>query len=232
MNNLEGSLGFEMDIGWINNWAKENNYKIVHNGKNPKIVIVGEMHDNKSFIEQQGRLIDKLRPEYLLDEGLGIKTYNPLTNQEAIQKNRKFGGEGVMEIEEIKDYLLQWSKKYGVFLVGCDLSDREIFNLGKVLAKKFPKRYFCDPVMRDTIVLDDPSEKDFPLTALDGEIIKYRDRKMGETMIEYVKKTTKPLVTIMGSRHIRSESPIHQILKNSNIGYICVDQTYGEKNSK
>ena len=137
--------------------------------------------------------------------------------KKAILKGRRFD-DFDKEINNILDYMIQWSEKYGIFLVGCDLSIIEVEDVGKILSQKHPGIY---RYLRTTERLDG---KHF--TNQDEGVVQFRDRKMGEMTVEYVGKTTKPLVTIMGAVHMRPESPIHQILQASNIGYICVDQTY------
>lgn len=215
-----------MDIAWINNWIKENNYRVIKSRKDPEVVIVGETHSNKTFIEQQERLIDKLRPEYLLHECIGISTYDPLTHKEGMLKDRKF--EDFVELHPFP-YMVQWSEKYGLFLVGCDLSLREIEDTGKILARKFPGKYRWDAEAQMTEVLRNvPS---FSFTLCDEGVIPYRDKKMGEMTVEYARKTSKPLITIMGAYHMRPKSSLYRILRNSDVGYICVNQMPKKRDS-
>jgi hypothetical protein len=216
-----------MDINWIRDWAEENKYQVVPKGENPQIAIVGESHGNGAFIKQQERLVDKLKPEYLLHECIGINTYDPSTHQQRLLEGRRVDEFDVGN--EIPDYMIQWSEKDGLFLVGCDLSMREVEDCGKILAQRHPERYKWDPEFQMTEVLDN----DFPyFTNQDDGVVPFRDTKIGGMMVEYAGKTSKPLITIMGAHHMRPESPIHQILGNSNIGYICIDQTFGREKKK
>ena len=205
-----------MDLNWIKSWVKENGYEIDIRGDNPQIVIVGEIHG--LFVKQQEELVDKLRPEYLLHELIGIQTYDPRTQRKGELEGRLI--DGVCEMHGMSGHTIQWSDEYGIYLVGCDLSLSELDVVERELVEKRPNIYRYGPAG----LVERLDGTPFFITQDDG-VVEYKDIHMGEMIVEYAAKTEKPLVTIVGSSHMRPESQIHQILQDANIEYAYVDMT-------
>ncbi len=71
---------------------------------------------------------------------------------------------------------------------------------------------------------DDWKQKSLKIVHCDAEkpnTTAIRENKMGEIIIEYVQKTIKPVIVIIGHTHARYESKIHQVLKG-HVNYICI----------
>lgn len=208
-----------MDMRWIKSWAYENAYKYWDNSNDTNVVIIGESHREEDLMKEQERLIDKLKPEFLLHEYMGVQTYDPETKSKECIEGRMYG-DAMPPDEDIPDYLIQWSDQYGFFLVGSDLTMEEVKHVGRCLSKKYPETYDYDPEY-DIVERLDGEE----FSHQDDGVIPYRDSNIGNMISQYARKTTAPLVAIVGGYHIKDNSSIHTRLEEAGIGYACIDQS-------
>lgn len=150
-------------------------------------------------------MIEKLIPEYVLIETLHALCYD--SERDCI-KFRRDATTDERDLEQLRDfeeneanYYRQISKKYNIKLIGCDLS------LGEL--NRLPEDLGINTWGMDPLTVDDPRIDDA------------REIKMGEIVIDYSKKYSKPLIAIIGHWHARSDSKIHEKLKGW-VDYICI----------
>ena len=55
-----------IDLDWIKKWAEAHDFGMTVRGDSPQIIIVGTTHFYNVFKNQQERLVDKLRPDFIL----------------------------------------------------------------------------------------------------------------------------------------------------------------------
>lgn len=201
-----------IDLSWVTHFSKENRYTYHVRGENPQILIFGESeHFNQGFIEQQEVAIRHLTPQYVLDEKLGAFSYDPRKRELGFTEGSLIGEEDVRELDSVLcdqeiRYMFELADRYKVYLIGCDLSGKE-----------------------DVIAIQEINElnkhkKGFELARAHSSIYPYCELKMGRTISRYVKKSSLPLVAIVGRYHIRKKSKIHEVLEKDNLSYITIKQ--------
>jgi len=190
-----------VDKKTIREWCRSSNYRPTFYGDDPSIVILGEKHGTPKHRQKEEEMI---RPEYLLTELLDVRTYNPQTKEEKFLPGVPIDEFDRMNLEGgIEDYMVKWSEKYGLFLVGMDLSYAE---MGLVI---------------DNLYAEHPN---YEFTSQSPKVCLYREKRMGERMAEYKQKTARTIVAIMGDYHRRPKSGIHPILQKKGISYVCIPQ--------
>jgi len=151
------------------------------------VVLYGEFHSR--HIELQEKLIQRLKPEYLLHE---ILWNFRLEEEKQIKETLEFYKRNPKLCEDSFDpiigfrcyseneHLYRWALKYGLKLVGCDLSFEE--------KQKF----------------DYIEDKNIEWKA--------REERMGKTIIEISRLTNEPVLAIVGDTHLRDSSEIYNHL--------------------
>ena len=182
--------------GDIRRWCKDIKcIPTFHGSNDPSIIIIGELHGNPLHkqIEREGIALAK--PGYLLHEFLNSRTYNPKTRKIRFLSDALVSEADKLYEEESSSigHIIKWSDEFEVPVIGTDLSYRELSVLSL----------------------------DYGISS-DATIIKYREKRMGQTMVQYAGKTDKPIVSIMGRYHMRPKSEIHPILKNKGINYVTI----------
>ncbi|VVB88827.1 Uncharacterised protein [uncultured archaeon] len=157
-------------------------YQCRHDGVGCSVVILGEKHGDCIERSCQKKLIERLKPEYVLIEVLVALSYNTASEQTGFRKGFVcIDDEDQCQVE--LNGLLNMSLK-NVTLVGCDLSSAELYkefghnNRGD--RKTYPKR--------ETKM---------------GEVI---------TNYLNLNNSSKPLVAIIGHDHAQRQSKIHKLL--------------------
>ena len=173
--------------------------------------MLGEAHYDSGIHQLEEDMIKLVMPEYLLHELLDIRYYDPRTKEVSFLRFTPDGKhytpinrEDVVCKQELHRHFVEWAEKYGLFLVGMDLSDAEHDITGEEIRSRKPH---------------------YQLTNQSPEECVYRERRQGERMVEYANKTSKPLIAIMGADHRRPKSGIHPILQRNGIQYVCIDLT-------
>lgn len=188
----------------IREWCRNNRCKPRFYGDNPSIVILGEHHGVQGNRQQQESIIELVGPEYLLHELFDGKIYNPATKELGY-----LSGVAVdPKVEKLTprshyEELIGMAEKHGCILVGMDLSFAELELIRDRISDEHPKS-----------TLDQKLQKEYG----------YREKRMGERMVEYHHKTDRPIVAVMGGDHRRPKSEIHAILQNEGISYVCISQ--------
>ncbi len=54
-----------------------------------------------------------------------------------------------------------------------------------------------------------------------------REERMGERIAEYARKTSKPVIAILGAKHVQPESAIHGVLDRNKVNYVIANQLSG-----
>ena len=171
-------------------------------GKDPSLVIMGESHGNESHDRNEQDLIQLVKPEYVLHELFDARTYN-LADQEV----KFIPGVPINWVdEENKDSyldLVDWAEKYRFNLIGMDLSFAELqAKVNRILDRNPP----------------------YEVTNQTPEVCRYRETRMANRMVEYLVKTKKPVVAIMGNDHRKPCAAIHPILKSLRLDYATIFQ--------
>ena len=191
----------------IREWCISNGCGYHFYGDEPLIIILGEGYAKFQHHEEQEEIIEQAKPDYLLHEFLGARRYDP-----GVKRHTFLEGVPVNCIDdfELSDkslsedkHVMAWAEKYGFIAIGIDLSYAELDIVEKEIHRKYPE-YIC--------TTESPIE------------VIYRERRMGNRIVEYQPKITKPLVVVMEAHHIRPLSQIHRILKRESITYVCINQ--------
>jgi len=177
-------------------WCGKHGYESHLIGKNPKTVLIGELHRNRTHRTAQEELIQLLAPEFLIHEHAGPLIYDPRTREWTIQQGVKMNHSDRNNLDLYKErFLEEWARRYSCIIVGNDHSqtETELFISGK---KGWEEAENSASELR-----------------------------MGSRIAEYAKKTTRPLIAINGCAHVREDAVTHQALKRAGLSYIVVDQT-------
>ena len=175
------------------------------------LIIYGERHGFPKCYLEEAKIIKQYNPEYVLIEGL--------ENEEA------------KEPKPTPDILC----------VGCGISNESALRY-KAIVETGAKVARCDISTLDKPELSTLTE-DMTLGELKQYIKKLnsyiesedadskREKRMGEIMVEFVKKrrTTNPVIAIIGEFHVRKDSNIYPILKTNEIDYKTIFTDIGDE---
>lgn len=199
----------------IKQWNSEG-YRMEKHGDNFSVVIIGELHGRPDLQEQQVNLIKSIRPDYVLHEFLQGWIYNPETQEFSKQEGRKVRDEDGNEIPEA---IIAAANEAGFKVIGCDLTNIETSLVIDKVYKRNPGKYHYDSFVEEYV----PNEGVEHLNILDPEIMAFRDKKMADTIIEYQKKSKKPIVVIVGADHGKGTHK-NKILQRAGISYVLINQ--------
>lgn len=212
----------------LEQWHKEFPYAYQIIGRNPRNILVGEDHYIDGIPEAQGQLIAMARPEYILYEPLRGWQYNPKTKVLELIPHRKvvspydyiFDQEKGPQpsLHEIPIWLREVADKNASWVIGCDLTMAEFQDLGSQIAEQKPDKYrFEDRLIRKKA----PNET---INTFSPEISPHRSKFMGEMIQQYQTKTTRPIISILGYKHV---SRIKQsgVLEAAGIDYATIEET-------
>jgi len=203
----------------IREWAERNHYVLLARGKNPQAFIVGESHRDPKLIAEQGELVDIVKPGFILHELMETLIYAPKTKELKLAPGRAYNSYDADAHSRILDYAVNWADKHQASLIGCDLSMQEMNNCFKEIAKRYPKKYHYDEESDEVY----PIEGSLKSTNQESRIFSFREAQMGKTILEYAKRSSKPVVAVVGAYHIRPRAKIHAVMKKAD--YWCIDQT-------
>lgn len=208
----------------VENWNTLN-YLLECIGDNPSVIVLGEEHTSHSMHQKQLQLIDQLKPEYVLHEIAAGQIYDPGTKKYIRQKGRKFDdtddaiGEPVLPagFTELAD-------TNGFRIVGCDITMAEITDAERQIAEMNPEEYKYGEFGEGVGCLIKRGDSNWMLMYTDDLLAPFRDERMAKTIIEYIAKTQKPLVVILGNDHAANIME-RGLIKGKGCGYFYVDQT-------
>ncbi len=162
-------------------------------------IFIGSTHGFIDDFIKQGEVISSVSPEYVLAEDLenisldSREKFENLFNKEKISNMTAFA-----EVERLVKFCYEKNLK----LIGIDLPN---FGFNKILQEKIKKQE----------KLSEKEEEEI------NDILKIRQRNHLKKILEYKKKTDKPLVIIVGSWHLKENSLLRDSLNNYKIFFPC-----------
>ncbi|MCX6724081.1 MAG: hypothetical protein NT155_02800 [Candidatus Staskawiczbacteria bacterium] len=203
-------------IEQVDQWNTKG-YRVEKHGDNFSVIILGEGHNNEALQAKQIELIKLIKPKYVLHEFLTGWIYNPETKKCTRQENRIIGSEE--RPQKPADKIITAADEMGFEIIGCDLTETETNLVIDKVCERNPNRFHYDENVKAFF----PNKGVEELTNFSPEIIAFRDKKMADTIIEYQKKSKKPIVVVMGSDHGKG---IHKnkILQRAGINYAFINQ--------
>lgn len=208
------------EINIINNLIKETvgtlkKYKCKEFEKGNKLVIViGEEHHNLDGQHFQEKIIKQLKPDYVLIELLHGINYEPIPNKVSFRDNSCINENDRDEKNDFEDiffknnpnddfcYYKYISIRYGVKLIGCDVSLGELDRLPKDLGIESYGRGDFDDIRFDHA----------------------RENRMIEIITTYLEKSSN-LIVIMGNTHAEHICEINETLKNATYLFILLNNS-------
>lgn len=195
----QGGLNIEtLDRGVIESIVDRNEFDIEFHGQNIALILAGEEHHNPLDIKLQTTLIEGVQPEFVLHEFLSGWIYDPNTKEVRLQDNRRAYSdldEENLGLESVDKPVLEAAKKVGAMIVGCDITFFELDMLERKIAKENPDSYEYSEGLLSR------SNRDEIITPAHSLIMPYRDRRIRDTIFDYLALTIKPIIAIVGGAH-------------------------------
>jgi hypothetical protein len=188
-----------------------------------RAVVIGEAHYSAELVQKQLEIIAALEPEWVLHEFAGYRMYDPSSESWEALPGRSFSRTDQNLGGEPPEAIMELSRTMLFKIIGNDLSDAEICDVGRRLAKEHPQKYKWSNKFK---VLVDRKDANRFITNQSKEIVPFRDAHMAKMTIEYASKATKPIVVVLGSNHsnrVREQ----RLIEASGIGCVFIDQTAG-----
>jgi len=165
------------------------------------LIIYGERHGFPKCYLEEAKIIKQYNPEYVLIEGLeNEEAKEPEPTPDIIYGGCGISNEGVLRYKAIVET--------GAKVARCDISTLDKPEL---------------PTLTEDMTLGELKQYIKKLKSyIDSEAANSkREKRMGEIMVEFVKKrrTTNPVIAIIGKFHVRKDSNIYPILKTNEIDY-------------
>lgn len=203
----------------LDSWNTKG-YSIEKYGEEPSVFLLGELHYNENDMSKQVELIRKIEPDYILHEFLNGWYYDPLTKEYKEQSDRHFSGYDSKEHIGPSAIILECADELKIPIIGCDLTEGEVKWAEMQLLKNHPDLY--EEQEGSGILINKKNKK--AITTMSPEMNVAREERMVKTILQYQKRSSKPLVVIIGSKH--SEA-IHQNrqMQEKGFGYVYVDQS-------
>ncbi|MDP2585559.1 MAG: hypothetical protein Q8P29_01625 [Candidatus Levybacteria bacterium] len=216
-----------LDRDILDKW-NNNRYEIYTSpNKAIGVVILGEAHQRQQ--REQMDFIEAVKPTYLLHESQGGWIYDPKSKRFTKPRGRLFDnvGDNVNVATVTTRRFQEQSSRLGFKIIGCDLTNAEILEVGKKLCILFPQQYRYVEGQNSIRRIDDNYRLlSFEELAKDKNIMFYRDKHMVKTITKYEALSGKPIVAIMGGSHGNN---IHEaILRKKKFGYAYVKQYAGK----
>ncbi len=214
-------------ISIVKRWVEENDYRIINShSNNPQAIILGESHESGFQRDQQTSLIEQIQPDYVLHESALDRMYNPFSQREQfIDFGRVYRNEILNPKNLIPKHLIELANQFRCMIIGCDLSNKELGEIVKKLAEEYPEEYYYNETSDELGDFLDYGVKNSEFGChVNHGVIPFREKHMGNIILEYVPKATKPLITILGANHIQQQSKIYEVLFEKGVSYMCVNQ--------
>lgn len=162
-------------------------------------IFVGSTHRFIDDFEKQKEVIENINPEFVLCEGLENISLETEENFKDILKSKRVSN--MTSFEEVED-LIKLCFKRNIKLIGIDL---ENFGFDSNLQDKIKNK----------------KELSQEEEGLVDDIIKKREENQIEKIKEYGGKSNKPIIIILGSWHLREDSPIINKFDNYKMIFPC-----------
>lgn len=162
-------------------------------------VFIGSTHGFINDFIKQEEVIRSINPDFVLCEELEDifldlkERYNQIIKEKKISNMTSFN-----EVEK----LINLCNNRGIKLIGIDLPN---FGFDEILQGKIKRQ--------EELSKEEENKLE--------EILKLRDKLHLQKILEYKKKTDKPLIIILGSWHLRENSLLRNSLNNYKIFFPC-----------
>ncbi len=163
------------------------------------IIFIGDTHGFVNDFEKQEEIIEKINPDFVLSENLQDISLDSKEKYGEILKTKKISE--MVSFTEVKD-LIKLCYKKNIKLIGIDLRN---FGFSKELQEK----------VKNNQNISDNEEKEI------SELLKKRERHQIDIIKRFINKTKKPVVVILGSWHLREDSPIMTFFNNYKVIFPC-----------
>ena len=197
------------------------NYHIETHGRQFSAVILGENHNHGISISEQGRMIELVKPKFVLHELLGGFIRRPVNKNAFEQQVGRIYNENDMDIVAVPFELMVLSYRLGFQLVGCDLTTEEMSLYDRKLAAQFPEKYGYD---KQHDLLIDKSRGNRLVLDKAREHRTIREAHAINMISAYQNMSDRPIVVILSASQARNISKSDD-LRTRGFGYAIVDQT-------
>ena len=169
-------------------------------GRRLRCIVLGETHDVEQQIFRQLSLIEAIRPKFVLHEFGAAWTYCPPAGM-SLQINRPIEeGYDTNTRQRFPEPLRAQAEQLGHSLVGIDMTQRETENAYRRLALARPDEYSWSPLLS----LTKKKYPEYKFTIVDPLTMELRDDHMIESIKEWERKSDRPLVIVVGSKHAQN----------------------------
>lgn len=159
------------------------------------LIFIAETHGFINDFKKESEIIEKYSPEFVLSENMQNLILDSKDKYERILTKKKISK--MTSFREVKE-LIKFCYKKNIKLIGIDLKN---FGFNKQIQKKIKKQE----------ELNGKEQKELE------EIIKKREEKNIKIIKRYLKKTSKPIIVLLGSWHLRENSLIRKSFKGYKI---------------
>jgi hypothetical protein len=162
-------------------------------------IFIGSTHGFMDDFLKQKEIILAVKPEFVLCEELENLTLDSKERFEKLCKKREISN--MTSFEEVEK-LIELCFRENIKLIGIDFKN---FGFDENLQKKIKNQENVSPKEEETL----------------DKIMLLREKIHLDKILEYQKKTSKPLVIIMGSWHLREDSFLREKLENYKLILPC-----------
>ena len=162
---------------------------------------LGDTHGFIDDFRKQKKIIEKIKPDFVLCERLENHSLKTKDDYEKILKTNKISD--MTPFNEVEK-LIRFCRKKKIKLIGIDFKN---FGLNKNLQEKVKKQIHLKNEERQ---LD--------------KILKKREIKHIQMIKKYTIKTEKPILVIIGSWHLNENSKLMNAFKNYKVIFPCDDK--------
>ncbi len=155
-------------------------------------ILIGSTHGFIDDFLKQKEIIELIKPEFILCEKLEDLKLDSKEKFNGLFQSKKISD--MTSFEEIEK-LVKLCFNKGIKLIGIDIKN---FGFNNILRKKIKNQ--------EELTKSEDEEL--------NKIIKSRERLHLNKILEYNKKTSRPIIIILGSWHLREKSFLRKKLKN------------------
>lgn len=163
--------------------------------RNNSLIFIGSTHGFIDDFAKQKEIIERTNPDFVLCEELEDLKLDSKEKFNSLFKNRKISN--MTSFEEVKK-LIQLCFNKNIKLIGIDFHN---FGFDKAIQKKIKNKEKLTKEEEEKL----------------NKIIALREKNHLSKILEYQKKTLKPLVITIGCWHLRENSLLRKKLKNYKI---------------
>ena len=189
-----------LDTQWLENLARRYEHTLTTVGSDPTHLLFGEAHGNVKGIVAQFEFIHKYQPEFVLHELFDTRVHKPGTVGSSFRRDASRNREQDKYVTPPIAAYIEFAKKYGYTLVGCDLTHQEKEHLlNEKLGRSLAYKLFGS--MRVKMVLDELGVPYDNSSVIQDAIDPERHKEMASTFLQHTQLTNRPLLAIIGNHH-------------------------------